>query len=86
MAAVLKTTVEVLAAHYGGREFNSPNDIVCDSRDRIWFIDPAFGRTNPRVGVLGEQQLDFQGVFRIETDGTFIERNNPTVQIEIRLF
>jgi gluconolactonase len=61
--------VRVIASHYQGREFNSPNDIVCDSRGRIWFSDPLFGRTNPRVAVLREPQLGFQGVFRLETDG-----------------
>lgn len=64
--------VEVLAAHYRGQELNSPNDIVCDRPGRIWFTDPPFGRTNPRVGVLRPQQLAFQGLFRIETDGTLI--------------
>lgn len=61
--------VRVLASHYRGQEFNSPNDLVCDSRDRIWFSDPLYGRTNPRVAVLREPQLAFQGVFRLEPDG-----------------
>jgi gluconolactonase len=62
--------VKVLASHYRGKELNSPNDVVCDSGGRIWFTDPLFGRTNPRVGVLREAQLGFQGVYRIEPDGS----------------
>lgn len=61
--------VRVLATHWQGQAFNSPNDIVCDRQGRIWFTDPLFGRTSPRVGVLRPQELGFQGVFRIETDG-----------------
>jgi gluconolactonase len=60
----------VLASHYQGRAFNSPNDIIVDSRDRIWFTDPTYGRTRQRVGIIREQELDFQGVFRLDADGT----------------
>ena len=34
--------IRVLATHYKGKELNSPNDIVVDSKDRIWFTNPAF--------------------------------------------
>lgn len=61
--------MQVLASHYEGRQLNSPNDIIADSQNRIWFTDPHYGRTNPRVGILRQQELNFQGVFRIETDG-----------------
>lgn len=59
----------VLATHYRGKELNSPNDIVVDSRDRIWFTDPSYGRTHPRVGVIRERELDFKGVYRLDPDG-----------------
>jgi len=61
--------MRVLASHYQGKELNSPNDIIVDSRDRIWFTDPHYGRTNPRVGIIRPQDLSFQGVYRIEADG-----------------
>jgi len=61
--------VHVLASHYRGKEFNSPNDIVVDSRDRIWFTDPTYGRTSSRVGIIRERELSFQGVFRLDPDG-----------------
>ncbi len=62
----------VAASHYDGRALNSPNDIIVDSRGRIWFTDPPYGRTNPRVGILRPQELAFQGVFRLDPDSTLI--------------
>ncbi|MCL6707209.1 SMP-30/gluconolactonase/LRE family protein [Pseudomonas sp. R2.Fl] len=62
--------VTVLAHSYRGKALNSPNDIVVDSRDRIWFTDPTYGRTSPRVGILRPQDLPFQGVYRLDPDGT----------------
>lgn len=61
--------VRVLATHFEGSEFNSPNDVVCDSKGRIWFTDPTFGRIREDLGELRDQQLDFQGVYRLDPDG-----------------
>jgi gluconolactonase len=58
----------VLATHYEGRELNSPNDIVVKSDGRIYFTDPTYGRM-PYYGVERPQQLDFQGVYRVDPDG-----------------
>jgi len=59
---------EVLASHYGGKELNSPNDIVVHSSGAICFSDPTYGRM-PGFGVEREQDLDFQGVYRIPPGG-----------------
>ena len=59
-----------LATHHGGRALNSPNDVVCDRMGRLWFTDPSFGRTREDLGVLREQELDVQGVYRLDPDGT----------------
>lgn len=59
-----------IATHYQGRALNSPNDIICDSQGRIWFTDPAYGRTRKDLGILREQELGFQGVYRLDLDGT----------------
>ncbi|MFC1581181.1 SMP-30/gluconolactonase/LRE family protein [Thermodesulfobacteriota bacterium] len=64
-------SVEVLAFHYEGKALNSPNDIVVKGDDGIYFTDPNSGR-EPRVGVPREKELPFQGVFRINRDGTLI--------------
>src|SRR5919204_561467 len=61
-------TRETIASHYGGKELNSPNDVVVKSDGSIWFSDPTYGRM-PGFGVEREQDLDFQGVYRIPPGG-----------------
>lgn len=60
----------VLASHYDGKQLNSPNDIVVDSRGDIWFTDPASGRRFELYGEIRAQELDFQGFFRVRPDGS----------------
>jgi gluconolactonase len=59
---------EVLATHYDGKELNSPNDVVVKSDGAIYFTDPTYGRM-PGFGLEREQDLDFQGVYRIAPGG-----------------
>ena len=55
--------VTVLTDRYEGKRYNSPNDVVLDSRGRIYFTDPCYGdRSN--------LELDVDGVYRIDLDGT----------------
>ncbi|MDP6265103.1 MAG: SMP-30/gluconolactonase/LRE family protein, partial [Pseudomonadales bacterium] len=54
-------SVTVLAAHYDGKELNSPNDIVVRKDGKVYFTDPTYGRFG-RHGIEREQELDFQGV------------------------
>ncbi len=61
-------SITVLATHYGDKELNSPNDIIVKSDGRIYFSDPTSGRSG-RFGVEREQELDFQGFFRVDPDG-----------------
>ena len=63
---------EVLASHYEGKELNSPNDVVVHSSSAIYFSDPTYGRM-PVFGVEREQELDFQGVYRIPPGGGAVE-------------
>ncbi len=63
-----------VADAWDGKQLNSPNDLVVHSSGAIFFTDPAYGvdsgRT-PRFGQEGQQQeLDFQGVYRIDRDGS----------------
>jgi len=60
-----------LATHYEGKRLNSPNDVVMKSDGAIYFSDPPYGLT-AEFGVAGEQELDFQGVFRLSPDGETI--------------
>ena len=61
-------TRETLATHYRGKELNSPNDVIVASDGSIIFTDPTYGRM-PGFGLEREQDLDFQGVYRIGPDG-----------------
>ena len=56
-------TVRTLADRFEGRRFNSPNDLAIAPPGRVYFTDPRYVGDEPR-------ELDFQGVFCIEPDGT----------------
>lgn len=60
-------SITVLASHYDGNQLNSPNDIVVSNDGAIYFSDPTYGRTE-KFGLLRDQQLSFQGVYRIDGD------------------
>ena len=61
-------TRETLATHWGDRELNSPNDVIVARDGSIIFTDPTYGRM-PGFGLEREQDLDFQGVYRIPSGG-----------------
>lgn len=63
---------EVLASHYEGRELNSPNDVICARDGSIIFTDPTYGRM-PGFGIEREQDLDFQGIYRLPAGGGELE-------------
>ena len=56
-------TIIALATHYEGKRLNSPNDVVCKSDSSVYFSDPPYGVKAER------RELDFQGVFRVSSDG-----------------
>ena len=59
---------ETLATHWGDKELNSPNDVIVASDGSILFTDPTYGRM-PGFGLEREQDLDFQGVYRLPAGG-----------------
>ncbi len=59
-------TQTILADMYVGKKLNSPNDIVAHSSGAIYFTDPPYGLANQQVG----KELDFNGVYRLVTDGS----------------
>jgi len=63
---------ETLATHWGDKELNSPNDVIVASDGSIIFSDPTYGRM-PGFGLEREQDLDFQGVYRLPAGGGAIE-------------
>jgi len=60
--------VVAIADRYEGKRLNSPNDVVVKSDGSIYFTDPPYGLT-AEFGELGEQELPFQGVYRLSSDG-----------------
>ena len=68
-ATDLKTgKIEILADNYQGKKFNSPNDVAVDRAGRVYFTDPRYVGKEPR-------ELDFEGVFRIDPEGTVARLN-----------
>lgn len=58
-------SITVLAEHYEGKRFNSPNDVIVKSDDSIWFTDPPFGLVSDYMGSIGEAELP-GNVYRID--------------------
>jgi N-acyl-D-aspartate/D-glutamate deacylase/sugar lactone lactonase YvrE len=61
-------SITILAGSYGGRKFNSPNDLTIDSRGRIYFSDPRYGARDTMEMRDAEGQL-VEGVYRIDAPG-----------------
>ena len=57
----------VLAPNFKGRKFNSPNDLVADSKDNIYFTDPIYGL--PKHEDDPTRELAFEGVYKISPNG-----------------
>jgi gluconolactonase len=57
-------TYDVLADHYNGQRFNSPNDVTYGPDGALYFTDPTLDL------VAGEkQETPFQGVYRLDAKG-----------------
>jgi gluconolactonase len=55
-----------LADRYQGNRFNAPNDLVIDTRGRIYFTDPRYLGSEPR-------ELEHRAVYRLDPDGAVSE-------------
>ena len=62
-------TITAIATHYEGKRLNTPNDIVVRSDGTIFFTDPTYGMKADE-GDAGEQELDWQGVYSVQPDGS----------------
>ena len=60
-------TRTVIASHFKGRRFNSPNDLVMSPEGHLYFTDPPFGLYN-RSNHIIDRQLPFSGVYMIRVD------------------
>lgn len=60
-------TRTLLATHYQGRRFNSPNDLVWHSNGDLYFTDPPYGL--PKRYDDPSRELDWCGVYRLSKEG-----------------
>ena len=56
-----------VATSFNNKLFNSPNDLVYNSKKELFFTDPPYGLRNGDNDKLKE--LQFNGVFRLSNDG-----------------
>ena len=54
---------EVLTDRFEGVRYNSPNDICVDGQGRIYFTDPCYGDRS-------QMEMEIEGVYRIDLDGS----------------
>lgn len=66
-------TVKTLADRFGGKRFNSPNDLTFDAKGRLYFTDPRY---------VGEEkrELDHESVYRVDRDGTVTRLTTDTAK------
>ena len=56
----------VLASHFEGKRFNSPNDVVVKSDGSIWFSDPSYGIDSDYEGDAAPSEIGAQRVYRVD--------------------
>lgn len=57
-------TFATVVDRFEGKRFNSPNDLCMDRNGNVYFTDPPYG-----LGKNTSSELDFNGVFRLSTEG-----------------
>jgi gluconolactonase len=57
----------ILADNYEGKKLNSPNDVALDSKGRIYFTDPRYGRMDNME--IKDAEGPIEGVYRIDAPG-----------------
>lgn len=62
-----KPDYTVLSAKYNYKKFNSPNDLITDRENNIYFTDPIYGL--PQHENDPTREMNFEGVYKISTDG-----------------
>lgn len=61
-------SLTILASEYDGKKLNSPNDLSMDSKGRIYFTDPRYGRMD-NMEIRDESGNLVEGVYRIDAPG-----------------
>ena len=72
-------TITVLAEHYNGQRFNSPNDLSLDSKGRIFFTDPRYG-LRAGMQIRDPDGRLVEGIYRIDAPGKVSRIRAPGVE------
>jgi len=64
----------VLASHYEGKRFNSPNDVVVKSDGSIWFSDPSYGIDSDYEGDAAPSEIGDRCLYRIDPQNGSVAR------------
>ncbi|QFU16124.1 SMP-30/gluconolactonase/LRE family protein [Microvirga thermotolerans] len=59
-------SITVIASHFQGRRFNSPNDVVVRSDGSVWFTDPTYGIDSDYEGHRAESEIGACHVYRVD--------------------
>jgi gluconolactonase len=71
------SSITVLADHYQGKRFNSPNDVVYASDGTLFFTDPPYGLATQQDND-PKKELPFNGVFMIRGAAHRAQGSAPT--------
>lgn len=61
-------SITVLTDNYQGKRYNSPNDLTMDSKGRIYFTDPRYGKRDD-MEIRDNKGETVEGVYRIDAPG-----------------
>jgi gluconolactonase len=56
----------VVVDRYGGKRFNSPNDVVVKGDGSIWFTDPSYGIDSDYEGDAAPSEIGARNVYRVD--------------------
>jgi len=60
-----------VAGKYKGMRFNSPNDVIVDSKGQVYFTDPIYGLES-QSDKDPKKETPYNGVYKVKTDGTVV--------------
>src|SRR6185503_16557577 len=72
-------TTTVIADHFQGKKFNSPNDIVVHPDGGIWFTDPTYGILGNYEAFKAASELK-QAVYRVDPKTMQVEKVNDDAE------
>jgi gluconolactonase len=72
-------SITVLASHYQGKRFNTPNDLALDSKGRIYFTDPRYGKRDG-MEIRDAAGKEVEGVYRIDAPGKVTRIEVPGIE------